>query len=279
MPELPEVTTICRSLNRHLPGRIITAAASFGRLRLDVARVELERFCLGQRIVSVTRRAKFLLVAFANRSGLLLHLGMTGSFVITPDDGQPLPYERAYFLLDDGRRWRFCDIRCFGSLQLCPDDIASCTHPSLARLGPEPLTAAFNGTALHRLSRGCRTPVKTWLMDQRKVVGIGNIYANEALFRAGIHPAMPVQALNLSQCRRLVADSKTVLAEAIAAGGTSISDYRDVDGSEGHFRTSLEVYGRVGDPCRRCTKLIERQVQSGRATFFCPQCQPQQRKI
>lgn len=275
MPELPEVTTICRSLDRQLRGQVITAAASSGRLRVDVDSVHLQHFCAGKCISAVTRRAKYLLVVFTDRSGLILHLGMTGYFVITPDDQQALPYERAHFLLADGRRWRFCDIRCFGSLQLCHEDIQSCTHPTLVNLGLEPLTKAFNGSSMHRLSRNSRTPVKTWLMDQRNVVGVGNIYANEALFRAGIHPATPARRLGLQRCRQLAAAVKTVLQEAIAAGGTTISDYRDVDGSEGHFSTALEVYGRAGEPCPHCGATIERLLQGGRAAFFCPRCQPQ----
>lgn len=273
MPELPEVTTICCSLNRQLAGQTIISAQKISKLRLDVDSATLRDFCAGKSIISVTRRAKYILVCFNDNSGLILHLGMTGSFVIDTDDGTPLPHERASFLLADGRRWRFCDIRRFGSLQICPADILSCAHPSLSRLGPEPLSDAFNAKMLHRLCQKTRTPIKIWLMDQRNVVGIGNIYANEALFRSRVHPAVPGRELSLGACRRLVDAGKTILAEAIAAGGTTISDYHDVDGSEGHFATALQVYGRAGEQCLHCGASIERMLQGGRTTFFCPKCQ------
>ena len=273
MPELPEVQTICDSLQRQLSGLRIAKALKAGRLRQTVALPELDAFCRGKSISLVTRRAKYILVHFTDRSGLILHLGMTGCFIINSDDGQPLKHERVSWLLSDGRRWRFCDARGFGSLQLCPEDKDFNQHPSLARLGIEPLSEAFAGQYLKSLCRQRETPIKALIMDQAKVVGVGNIYASEALFRCGISPKRQACRLTFRQCEQLAAAIKEVLLAAIAAGGSSIRDFHHIDGSEGHFKVQLRVYGRTGQPCPECGSEIKRIVQSGRSSFFCPKCQ------
>jgi len=273
MPELPEVQTICDSLHRQLSGLRIDKALHAGKLRNTVTLPELDAFCRGKTIASVTRRAKYILVHFTDQSGLILHLGMTGCFIIDSDDEQPTKHERVRWLLSDGRHWRFCDVRGFGSLQLCPKGTDFDQHPSLAKLGIEPLSEAFTGQLLKKLCRLRKTAIKPLIMDQAHVVGIGNIYANEALFRCGISPKKPSCKLTLRQCDQLVAAIKEVLLAAIAAGGSSIRDFHHVDGSEGLFKVQLCVYGKAGLPCPECGTEIKRFVQGGRSSFFCPKCQ------
>ncbi len=273
MPELPEVQTICDSLQRQLAGVRIDHVLQAGRLRKTVELPELNAFCHGKTIASVTRRAKYILVHFIDQSGLILHLGMTGCFMIDSDDGQPLKHERASWLLSDGRRWRFCDPRAFGSLQLCPTGMGFENHQTLARLGIEPLSEAFTGQMLKKLCRQRKTAIKPLIMDQAQVVGIGNIYASEALFRCGVSPKKPAFRLTLLQCAQLAAAIREVLLAAIAAGGSSIRDFHHIDGSEGHFKVQLQVYGKAGQPCPECNTDISRIVQGGRSSFFCPQCQ------
>jgi len=273
MPELPEVQTICDSLQLNLAGLNIDKALQAGKLRKNVALPELDAFCRGRTICEVTRRAKYILVHFADRSGLILHLGMTGCFIINSDDGQPLKHERVSWLLSDGSRWRFCDARGFGSLQLCQAAESFDQHPSLARLGIEPLSEAFTGQYLKKVCRQRKTAIKPLIMNQAQVVGVGNIYASEALFRCGISPTKPSSRLTLRQCNGLVAAIKEVLLAAIAAGGSSIRDFHHIDGSEGHFKVQLRVYGRTGLPCPECGAEIRRIIQGGRSSFFCPKCQ------
>lgn len=274
MPELPEVETICRSLERHLAGACIHSAEVLGKLRLPLSQEEIAAFCAGQTITAIRRRGKYILVCFNAGDGLILHLGMTGSFAITPQDGSAHTHERIAWLLADGRRWRFCDPRRFGFVAICRENLLAGLHPRLARLAVEPLSDDFTPDYLHRRTRNRTAAIKTWIMDQSNVAGIGNIYASEALFAAGMAPATPAGQLNRPQCRRLVAAIRQILLRAIAAGGTTISDFHDVNGDEGHFSVDLAVYGRTGQPCRRCQTPVTRQTLGGRSTFFCPRCQP-----
>ncbi len=276
MPELPEVETVMRGLVPHLVGRRITAVrATVDRLRLPVQAEILQRFSLRQQVVSLRRRAKFIVVQFGNHSGLLLHLGMTGAFRICPRNEPLRTHDRVVWSLDDGTDWRLTDARRFGSVQICPHLPPGADPPQLAHLGPEPLSDEFSPQYLHALTRGRAGPVKNLIMDQRRVVGVGNIYANEALFRARISPLRAGRRLGKASCIRLVAAIKTVLLDAIEAGGTTISDFRKVDGTEGDFRVEMRVYGKAGEPCPRCAdgKRIRRRVQSGRSSFFCTGCQ------
>lgn len=278
MPELPEVETICRSLTRHLTGAVIRTGEILGKLRLPIAQDELSAFCAGQTITDITRRGKYILVRFTAGNGLILHLGMTGSFAITPDDGIPQPHERIAWQLADGRRWRFCDPRRFGCVAICHEDILACRHPRLARLAVEPLSNDFSPEYLYGLSRNRTAAIKNIIMDQSNLVGVGNIYASEALFATGIAPATPAGRLSRPQCRRLTEAIQQILRQAIIAGGTTISDFHDVNGEEGHFRVDLQVYGRAGQPCLRCGTTIVRQILGGRSSFFCPHCQPKKRE-
>jgi formamidopyrimidine-DNA glycosylase len=273
MPELPEVQTVCDSLQRQLAGVRIERALHAGKLRQAPSLPELDAFCRGKSIHSVSRRAKYILVRFTDQSGLIMHLGMTGCFVIDENDEQPLKHEKASWLLSNGKRWRFCDARAFGSLQICPAEEGFEKNQTLRKLGVEPLSDAFTGEALKRICFGRKTAIKTLLMDQTRIVGIGNIYASEALFRSRISPQTPSFRLSSAQCRRLLAAIREVLLAAIAAGGSSIRDFHHVDGSEGHFAVQLRVYGKGGQPCPECGSEIKRVIQAGRSTFLCPKCQ------
>ena len=276
MPELPEVETVRRHLAGALIGTSIASAESCGKLRRGTDSDELDAFCRQRRIIAVRRRAKYLLMLFAEGDGLIIHLGMTGYFVLAdnPDDSYGAKHVRARWVLTDGRVLRFCDPRRFGQIRLCPGRYFRRWPAELAALGPEPLSSQFNAAWLFTASRGRRCPIKALIMDQQQVGGVGNIYASEALFRAGIAPQSPAQNLDEEQCGRLARAIRRVLREAIAAGGTTISDFRTLDGSEGGFAVKLRVYDRAGEVCRRCGTIIERTVIGGRSSFFCPKCQP-----
>lgn len=273
MPELPEVHTVCLSLRRHLLGALIVSASQHGKLRHYVETAALDAFCRQQRISSIERRAKYILLGFEKGGGLILHLGMTGRFIVEPDDKILLPHERCSWLLADGRRWRYCDARRFGAVHLCPPELPFEQHPALAQLGLEPLSEEFTGKQLHSLCRGRKAPIKNLIMSQRFVVGIGNIYACEALFASGISPFTPAGKLSLPRCKALVAAIKAVLQEAIASGGSTIRDYQSVNGSEGEFQLRLQVYGKNSQCCPRCQSKIVRGTQAGRSSYHCPKCQ------
>lgn len=276
MPELPEVETVRRHLADALIGAGMTSAESCGKLRRKPDSDELDAFCRQRRIIAVRRRGKYLLLLFAEGDGVIIHLGMTGYFVLADnsDGACGARHVRARWVLNDGRVLRFCDPRRFGQIILCPGRYFRRWPAELAALGPEPLSNRFTGSQLFAASRGRHCSIKSLIMDQRQVVGVGNIYASEALFRAGIAPHMPAQDLDEEQCRRLVCAIRRVLREAIAAGGTTISDFRTLDGSEGGFAVKLQVYDREGEACRRCGATIVRTLIGGRSSFFCPKCQP-----
>lgn len=290
MPELPEVDTIARELNAALQGqRILTAQAMASRVWRGGKTSDFTQGLKGQVIQQVSRRAKYVLFHLggarapqaqdSEAGGLVSHLGMTGKWVLTPgknEAGQPLPsHARAWIQLEDGRKAVYQDARMFGRLWLAPcfaDDAI------LAALGPEPLEEAFTVEVLARQLRGqgSRPPkgaLKPWLLDQRHVAGVGNIYASEILFRAGISPFRPAGALNTREITALHTQIVAVLRAALAANGTTISDYRRVDDKTGSFQHFLQVYDKAGAPCPQCGQPIQRVVQQQRSTFFCPDCQ------
>ncbi len=269
MPELPEVETTRRGIAPHLEGHRIERVTLRRRdLRWPIP-AAIERQLPGQCIEVVTRRAKYLLLDTAAGSALL-HLGMSGSLRVL-DAAMPAGKHDHYDLaLDDDRVLRFTDPRRFGCLLW---QAAGEIHPLLAGLGPEPLSAEFDGDHLWHLSRGRRAAVKTFLMDQAVVVGVGNIYASEALFVAGIHPARAAGRVSRERYRRLAAAVQDILAHAIERGGTTLRDFIRPDGAPGYFEQELMVYGRAGQPCRRCGTPIRARVLGQRNTFFCPRCQ------
>lgn len=274
MPELPEVETVSRALRPHLLGRRILRTELYAeRLRYPMQQAEFAPLAK-QEIVRVHRRGRYCLIEMANQHVLVLHLGMTGKCRIVPQDTPRRPHEHIIWYLDDGQSWRFDDVRKFGIVEVHPIAAAGTPPASLAHLGPEPLGGAFTSEYLHQATRNRRGPIKTLIMDNAVVTGVGNIYASEACFRARIRPTTRAGRLSQARCDRLVRCIREVLADAIDAGGTTIVDFAGVDGSEGYFSRQLAVYGREGESCQRCQEgAIRRQVLSGRSTFHCPRCQ------
>ncbi len=274
MPELPEVETIRASLAPALAGRRVEhVEIRDARLVRPFDPADVERRLEGERIAAVDRRGKYLVVRFESGLVLLIHLRMTGSLRHAPagtlaDD----PYRRAVVRLDDGSDVAYRDVRRFGTwLLLDRDDI----EPYLAaRLGHEPLGARFTSATLAGRFEGRRAPVKAALLDQRAVAGLGNIYADEALWRARIHPMRPAGELTREEIRRLHRAVRSALAAGIERQGATLRDYSTPDGGRGGMQHEFKVYGRAGEPCPRCGTPIERIVAAGRGTWYCPRCQP-----
>ncbi len=268
MPELPEVETTRRGIAPELTGHQATGVViRNGRLRHPIP-PDLEATLAGQRLEAVERRAKYLLFRFSGGS-LLVHLGMSGSLRIVPAGLAPEKHDHLDIVFGP-RALRLRDPRRFG---LVLWQAGETPHPLLAHLGIEPLSDGFDGRWLHQASRGRKTPVKLWLMDAAQVVGIGNIYASESLFRAGIDPTVPVGELGPRRCARLAACIRETLDDALAAGGSTLRDFVGSNGSPGYFQQQYFVYGRNGEPCRRCARPIRKRIMGQRATFFCAHCQ------
>jgi formamidopyrimidine-DNA glycosylase len=276
MPELPEVETTCRGIAPHACARRIEDFLLHEtRLRWPVPRAIVPQL-RGAVITSVRRRAKYLLLDLEradadSRATLILHLGMSGNLRVLPQATPRLKHDHFDLLLDSGMTLRFNDPRRFGSLHLVSGDPDE--HPLLAKLGPEPLDDAFDAEYLWQVSRSRRIAVKPFLMNGHVVVGVGNIYASEALFRAGVRPGRQARHLKRDEIVRLVAAIKQVLAMAIKVGGTTLRDYVGADGTPGYFRQKLFVYERTGEPCRSCGELVRHRVQAQRSTYWCPACQ------
>lgn len=269
MPELPEVETARRGIAPLVAGqRVVAVEVRNPHLRWPVPD-SLTEVC-GQTLTDVRRRAKYLLLP-AQTGTIILHLGMSGSLRVVPEHTPPGRYDHVDIVLDHYRRLRLRDPRRFGCVLWVRTDPEQ--HPLLKTLGPEPLSAAFTGAYLHRRARGRVSAVKTFIMDAKTVSGVGNIYANEALFRAGIHPHRPAGRIALARYTRLAEAVKATLADAIAAGGTTLRDFTAEDGRPGYFRQALAVYGRAGAPCPRCATPIQRRVIGQRSSFLCPHCQ------
>lgn len=273
MPELPEIEVLRRSLEPHLVGRRIVALRVRNRaLREPVATAALRRQTVGRRVTELRRRAKFLLADLEGESTLVVHLGMSGRLTLAPLGAPAELHEHLVFELDSGQKLRFRDPRRFGlALALPTARLEGDRH--FRHLGIEPLNGAFDGPVLAAAARGRRGPVKSFLMDGRIVVGVGNIYATEALFEAGLHPRRSVARIGAPRWTALAEAVRAVLERAIAEGGTTLNDFADGEGREGLFQVSLAVYGREGEPCLRCGAAVRRIVQAGRSTFYCPRCQ------
>ncbi len=274
MPELPEVETIRRDLAPELEGRRISAVRVFhddiimGDLSPEAFRAGVE----GRQVLGVDRRAKWLLLRFEDRI-LVTQLRMTGRFAVGHGRVPPVDDFRhvaAEFDLDDGRTLFYDDTRRLGGFLLLSQ--ADWVREE-SRFGPEPLSPRFRASDLGRVLRHGRAPVKTALMDQTRVAGIGNIYASEALHQARIDPVRPAAELSDEEIRRLHRSVRRVLRASLDSSGTTFSDYRAVNGRSGSFQTLLRVYGREGDPCTNCGEVVRRIVQAGRSTYFCPGCQ------
>lgn len=271
MPELPEVETTCRGLSPHVLDRKITECQILQpSLRWPVPD-DFAQTVRGQKIKKLTRRAKYLVFELENNIGFLLHLGMSGSLRISEPTVALRKHDHVLITLDSGQQMRFHDPRRFGCLlwlEALPYD-----HSLLNHLGPEPLDDVFSGDYLHQRAKGRKTTIKTFIMDASVVVGVGNIYASEALFRAGIHPKRAAGRISALRMDALVEAIKAVLAESIAQGGTTLRDFLNESGEPGYFKQSLFVYGQTDQPCKQCGGEI-RSIRLGqRSTFFCPQCQ------
>ncbi|GAA5232679.1 bifunctional DNA-formamidopyrimidine glycosylase/DNA-(apurinic or apyrimidinic site) lyase [Verticiella sediminum] len=272
MPELPEVEVTRRGIAPHVEGAVLRRLdVRDARLRWPVPPAMAAELA-GRTVREAARRGKYLLLRFDNGTQLV-HLGMSGSLRVVEPDAPPGLHDHVDWVFD-GLILRLRDPRRFGAvLWHAQDDGPVLAHPRLATLGIEPFDPAFDGYLLHRMTRKRATPIKQALLGGEIVVGVGNIYASESLFRAGIHPRTPAGRLSLPRCLRLADEVKATLAEAIAAGGSSLRDFVHSDGSSGYFQIDSRVYGREGLPCRACATPIKRIVQFQRATFYCPRCQ------
>lgn len=270
MPELPEVETTVRGIAPHVSGRTITRfTVHEPRLRWRVD-PKLASWSQGQVILGAQRRAKYLLLQL-ERGHLMIHLGMSGSLRVLPLRTLREPHDHFDVEMDSGWMLRFNDPRRFGSLHHLTGDPS--THPLLAKLAPEPLDEAFDADYLYRALRKRSVAIKLAIMNSQLVVGVGNIYASESLFRAGIRPGRAARSLTRAEAAALVAAIKAVLADAIQAGGTTLRDFVGADGAPGYFSQKLYAYGRNGEPCLTCGTLIRHRVQGARATYWCARCQ------
>ena len=269
MPELPEVETTVRGIAPHLIGRRVEELiVRQPRLRWPIP-AALRRALPGQKIENVERRAKYIL-AHAAAGSAVMHLGMSGSLRILRADVAPGPHDHVDWRLSSGRILRYTDPRRFGCLLW---QKPGAVHPLLADLGPEPLGADFDGDYLWRAARGRSAPVKTFLMDQHVVVGVGNIYAAEALFAAGIHPNRAAGSVSRARYARLADEVRRILAYAITRGGTTLRDFISPDGTPGYFEQELFVYGRAGEACKVCGTPVHSVMLGQRSTFYCAKCQ------
>jgi formamidopyrimidine-DNA glycosylase len=279
MPELPEVETVVRQLSQTLPGRRILEVEVIHPDLLREASESFRRDIRGSKIQSVGRRGKNILLALSGPRFLSVNLGMTGQLLIAPHPGGigeggslgTPPHPVVLFTLDPPGSLLFADTRRFGCLRLWTPEA---WEAESARLGPEPLDRGLTPRDFHRLLARSRSPIRSWLLDQTHIVGIGNIYASEVLFRVGIHPKRPARSVDRIESGRLLKAVRAVLTEAIRARGTTLRDFRTATGDRGAFEPSLQAYGRAGMPCPRCNTPIERIVFGNRSAFFCPCCQP-----
>jgi formamidopyrimidine-DNA glycosylase len=273
VPELPEVEVLRRSLQARVVGRRIVGVATSGLdLREPIPSAQLEEHAVGRRIERLHRRSKYLLMELQGGWTVAVHLGMSGRFVVAGEGDPRGDHEHLTLTLDRRESLRLRDPRRFGMVLVLPSaGLSEDRH--FRHLGVEPLADGFDGERLRRRARGRRGPIKNFLMDGRIVVGIGNIYACEALHRAGVHPRRSVGRISAGRWERLATVVGEVLREAIREGGTTLNDFADGVGNEGWFQVSLEVYGRAGETCSRCGATVRRIVMAGRGTFYCPGCQ------
>ncbi|PCK09964.1 MAG: DNA-formamidopyrimidine glycosylase [Alteromonadaceae bacterium] len=270
MPELPEVETTLRGISPHISNKLITKVqVRRPKLRWPIPD-NLAELLTNQRVISTSRRGKYLLIGVKHGT-VLYHLGMSGSLRIINDDTQPLKKHDHVILHFKGIQLRLNDPRRFGAVLWTGDD--PYTHPLLRDLGPEPLEDEFDAKYLYDNCRTHKQAIKTWIMNSKCVVGVGNIYASEALFRTGIHPLKAACKITKAESSKLVSNIKGVLAQAIERGGTTLRDFVNSDGKPGYFAQELEVYGRGGEPCKKCNKPLTEKKIAQRSTVYCTKCQ------
>jgi len=274
VPELPEVETIRNILKESITGKIVTATRFFfAELIGELTPAEFAEEVHGKEILDIQRRGKYLFFCLSGEKVLEVHLRMTGAFFYYPAGGQPADQHiRAIFFLNDGSELHFRDIRKFATFRL--RERAELDAINSARLGPDLLNDVFDLQFFHEiLNKKPRSSLKAFLLDQKNVAGLGNIYTDEALFRAGLNPARRLETLNSDEEASLLQAIRDVLHEGIAHGGVSVSDYRNPYGHSGEFQLHLRVYRRENEPCPKCQSPIRRQKVAGRGTYFCPVCQ------
>lgn len=271
MPELPEVETVRRQLQALLPGRMVTDAwisPEAPNLLRGRAWDQFLALILGQRFENVRRRGKWLILDLSGDLLLVMHLRMTGRIFVRRPDDPPDPFLRARLTLDNGDELRWCDVRKFGTWNLV-EDITEVT----GAMGPEPLDSDFSAEALLAAAMGRRAPIKSLLLDQRRLAGLGNIYVDEALWRAAIHPRREAGSLTPAEAERLREAIVAVLLDSLESGGSSMRDYLDTSGRRGRFQDRWQVYKREGEPCPRCGTPVAKTNVAGRGTRYCPLCQ------
>ena len=273
MPELPEAETIVRDLQRRVIGRTITGSKVVFAdiLGAGLTPQRLGRLLKGRTIEAVERRAKKVVLRLSGAAVLVISLGMTGRVVVSSAQrAHELRHIAVRLDLDDGTALLYDDARRFGSIEVYTDELWQARQVAL---GLEPLSDDFTAERLFQMTRLSKTPIRNWLLDQTRISGIGNIYASEALFQAGVRPTRRARNLTRGEAARLRESLRSVLNASIMARGTTLSDYRDADGVEGGFEPLLQVYDRTGQPCARCRSSIKRVVLTNRSAFYCPRCQ------
>jgi formamidopyrimidine-DNA glycosylase len=271
MPELPEVEVIRRGLAPKLVGhRFLHVKVGPHRLRQQSSPRELRRWVLGRRLENLRRRGKYLCFDLEGGVTLLVHLGMTGRLLTGPLPSPPPPHVHLVFQMEDGPDLYYQDTRRFGQVLVYRPGVEPAP---LAQVGAEPFSRRVTAAWLQEQARGRTRPLKNFLLDSHLLAGIGNIYACEILFAAGLHPTTPAGCLELQEWQRVLTETRRILKLAIKKGGTTVADYLNSKGETGLFQLELMVYGRAGEPCCRCGTPIQRLVQAGRSTFFCPSCQ------
>lgn len=270
MPELPEVETSLQGIKPHISDSYIQRINIYHpTLRWPIEK-NLDAILQGQQLLSLQRRGKYLILSFAN-GHLLLHLGMSGSLRIVEPSTLLEKHDHFEMIFTNNKALRLRDPRRFGAVLWTPDDWQH--HKLIASLGPEPLSDDFHVAYLYQQSRNKSVSIKTFIMNSHVVVGVGNIYASESLFRAGIHPTRPAKRIAKTRYEKLVTSIKQVLEKAIAEGGTTLKDFSNAEGKPGYFAQQLNVYGRAGMPCPCCKASIKQKVIAQRATYYCSHCQ------
>lgn len=269
MPELPEVETVVRSLRPKVVGKnILDIKNSWPRHLSSISIEELRDRVVGAKINDLDRRGKYILFTLDSADSMIIHLKMTGQLLLEPTSSVMQDHVHTVFRFSGGEELRFRDVRKFGRIYLTQD-----ARSIVGELGPEPLSRSFSPGLLYKMLHGRRRVLKPLLLDQRFIAGIGNIYADESLFRAKVAPNRISNTLSQPESHRLYSSIRKTLTLAIDQGGATISDYRQPDGSPGAMQKSFSVYGRAGESCIRCTGIVERVVLGGRSTFFCRSCQ------
>lgn len=271
MPELPEVETTCRGISQHiLEQKVTKVIIRAPKLRWPIPK-KIANMLPDRKPTSIVRRAKYILLHFDNGT-LIIHLGMSGRLQTLFEPTAAGKHDHVDILFANGCCLRYTDPRRFGCMLWT--EVPALEHDLLRNLGPEPFSKEFTATYLHNISSKRKSPVKNFIMDSKVVVGVGNIYASEALFAARINPTKPTNAITKDQFSTLIKHIKVILRKSIKQGGTTLKDFLDSSGKPGYFSQQLQVYGRAGEPCTQCNSAIESITLGQRSTFFCPNCQP-----